>query len=386
MSPSCAANIASSPPRMRARRRTKCGCRWPPRAPMRSSSTGRAPIVPPKPTFLGSKVLRRLSDRRAGRLHRLDAVLPDLGTGRQISRHSRRREIRARPRARSTTTRAPCWTRSWPSAGSRPARSPASGRRMRRATISWCSATRRATSRSRRCIRCASSCPSARAAPMWRSPISSRRATAGLPITSAPSPSPPASARTRSPSASSAPTTTIPPSWSTRWPTAWRKPSPNACTSACARNSGAMRRTRRLRSDDLIAEKYRGIRPAPGYPAQPDHTEKGTLFQLLQAERIGVKLTESFAMWPGAAVCGLYFSHPQSALFRRRQDRARPGRGLRQAQGLEHRRNANAGWRRSSITRPSPRRASWRLTRRLCHQKSNTGEAALSGVVTGKPD
>jgi 5-methyltetrahydrofolate--homocysteine methyltransferase len=70
-----------------------------------------------------------------------------------------------------------------------------------------------------------------------------------------------------------------------------------------------------LTSDDLIAEKYRGIRPAPGYPAQPDHTEKGTLFKLLQAERIGVMLTESFAMWPGAAVCGLYFSHPQSAYF-----------------------------------------------------------------------
>lgn len=70
-----------------------------------------------------------------------------------------------------------------------------------------------------------------------------------------------------------------------------------------------------LPNDALIAEKYRGIRPAPGYPAQPDHTEKGTLFKLLQAERIGVKLTESYAMWPGAAVCGLYFSHSQSAYF-----------------------------------------------------------------------
>ena len=70
-----------------------------------------------------------------------------------------------------------------------------------------------------------------------------------------------------------------------------------------------------LSSDDLIAEKYRGIRPAPGYPAQPDHTEKGTLFRLLEAERIGVKLTESFAMHPGAAVSGLYFSHPQSHYF-----------------------------------------------------------------------
>ncbi|HSL78014.1 MAG TPA: vitamin B12 dependent-methionine synthase activation domain-containing protein, partial [Pseudolabrys sp.] len=70
-----------------------------------------------------------------------------------------------------------------------------------------------------------------------------------------------------------------------------------------------------LSNEQLIAEKYRGIRPAPGYPAQPDHTEKGTLFNLLKSERIGVKLTESFAMWPGAAVCGLYFSHPQSAYF-----------------------------------------------------------------------
>ncbi len=70
-----------------------------------------------------------------------------------------------------------------------------------------------------------------------------------------------------------------------------------------------------LSDADLIAEKYRGIRPAPGYPAQPDHTEKATLFRLLEAERTGVTLTESFAMWPGAAVCGLYFSHPQGAYF-----------------------------------------------------------------------
>ena len=71
-----------------------------------------------------------------------------------------------------------------------------------------------------------------------------------------------------------------------------------------------------LASSELIAEKYRGIRPAPGYPAQPEHSEKATLFKLLDGEReIGVKLTESFAMWPGASVCGLYFSHPQSYYF-----------------------------------------------------------------------
>ncbi len=71
-----------------------------------------------------------------------------------------------------------------------------------------------------------------------------------------------------------------------------------------------------MRTEDLIGEKYRGIRPAPGYPAQPDHTEKGTLFRLLDGEaQIGVRLTESFAMWPGASVCGLYLSHQQSHYF-----------------------------------------------------------------------
>lgn len=70
-----------------------------------------------------------------------------------------------------------------------------------------------------------------------------------------------------------------------------------------------------LSAEDLIAERYRGIRPAPGYPAQPDHTEKGTLFRLLGGGDIGVRLTESFAMWPGASVSGLYFSHPQAHYF-----------------------------------------------------------------------
>ena len=77
-----------------------------------------------------------------------------------------------------------------------------------------------------------------------------------------------------------------------------------------------MRRTRAITPDDLLQEKYRGIRPAPGYPAQPDHTEKTTLFRLLNAkQRIGVELTESYAMWPGSSVSGLYFSHPDAYYF-----------------------------------------------------------------------
>ncbi|KTR05971.1 methionine synthase [Aureimonas ureilytica] len=68
--------------------------------------------------------------------------------------------------------------------------------------------------------------------------------------------------------------------------------------------------------EELIAEPYAGIRPAPGYPAQPDHTEKVTLFKLLDAEaQTGVTLTESYAMWPGSSVSGLYFSHPESYYF-----------------------------------------------------------------------
>lgn len=71
-----------------------------------------------------------------------------------------------------------------------------------------------------------------------------------------------------------------------------------------------------LTPTDIIAEKYQGIRPAPGYPAQPDHTEKATLFELLDAtQATGIQLTESFSMWPGSAVSGFYFSHPDSYYF-----------------------------------------------------------------------
>jgi 5-methyltetrahydrofolate--homocysteine methyltransferase len=66
----------------------------------------------------------------------------------------------------------------------------------------------------------------------------------------------------------------------------------------------------------LIREKYRGIRPAAGYPACPDHNEKWTLWKLLDVEQnTGIKLTESCAMWPGASVSGLYFAHPQAKYF-----------------------------------------------------------------------
>jgi 5-methyltetrahydrofolate--homocysteine methyltransferase len=70
-----------------------------------------------------------------------------------------------------------------------------------------------------------------------------------------------------------------------------------------------------LSNEDLIAEKYIGIRPAPGYPACPEHTVKREMFDTMQAEEIGMELTDSFAMYPGAAVSGFYFAHPESKYF-----------------------------------------------------------------------
>ena len=143
--------------------------------------------LPPKPSFLGARMLDRLSDRRTGRFHRLDAVLLDLGAATANIPPFLTTRNSGRWRVRCSRMRAPCSTRSWPSAGSRRARPLASGRPMRRATTLPSMPTRRARRRSPRCIRCASSCPSARAASTRRSATSSRRTTAGSAITSAPS-------------------------------------------------------------------------------------------------------------------------------------------------------------------------------------------------------
>src|SRR5262249_1476637 len=70
-----------------------------------------------------------------------------------------------------------------------------------------------------------------------------------------------------------------------------------------------------LRNEELITERYRGIRPAPGYPACPDHSEKRTLSDLLGAQRAGIELTENFAMPPAASVSGFYFAHPEAKYF-----------------------------------------------------------------------
>ncbi|MBN9617862.1 MAG: methionine synthase [Acidobacteriales bacterium 59-55] len=88
------------------------------------------------------------------------------------------------------------------------------------------------------------------------------------------------------------------------------------CLHKQARDEWGYGRQEGLSNEDLIHEKYRGVRPAPGYPACPDHTEKGTIWSLLDVEaNTGMKITESFAMWPGSSVSGLYFAHPQSRYF-----------------------------------------------------------------------
>ena len=88
------------------------------------------------------------------------------------------------------------------------------------------------------------------------------------------------------------------------------------CLHKRVRDKWGYGRGENLNNEDLIHETYRGIRPAPGYPACPDHTEKGSLWRLLDAEaKTGIQLTESFAMWPGSSVSGLYFAHPESRYF-----------------------------------------------------------------------
>jgi 5-methyltetrahydrofolate--homocysteine methyltransferase len=88
------------------------------------------------------------------------------------------------------------------------------------------------------------------------------------------------------------------------------------CLHKRAREEWEYGRAENLSSEDLIHEKYRGIRPAPGYPACPDHTEKGPLWHLLNVcANTGIQITESFAMWPGSSVSGLYFAHPESRYF-----------------------------------------------------------------------
>ena len=254
-------------------------------------------------------------DCRACPLHRLDAVLPDLGAQPANSRRSSTTPKSARRRARSIKdAQAMLQEDRRREAGSAPRRWSASGRPMPTATTSWCSATRRA------------------AQPIsvlhtLRQQLSRREGRANVALADFVAPRGVADYVGAFLVTAGIGEDEIAERFKAAnddYSAIMVKALADRLAEAFAERLHQMVRKELwgyapdedLSNAELIAEKYRGIRPAPGYPAQPDHTEKATLFSLLEAEeRTGVKLTESFAMWPGAAVCGLYFSHPDSHYF-----------------------------------------------------------------------
>ena len=121
-------------------------------------------------------------------------------------------------------------------------------------------------------------------------------------------------------------------SWSRRSPTAWPRRL-REYLHARVRREWGYAPDERIGHDDLVAENYRGIRPAFGYPACPDHSEKFKLFDLLGARDVGIELTESAAMMPAASVSGVYFAHPESRYFSVGRMRARSDRAIRGAEG-----------------------------------------------------
>ena len=257
------------------------------------------------PPFTG-RAPRRGGRRDAARLRRLDVLLPRLGAEGPLPGDPRRpREGRGRTRPASRP-RTSCSTRSRPTGCCRRAASTASGPRAaegddvvlrRRHPVRRCSDSRAITPTRDRTA---------------RSPTSSRRPRRGSTTTWARSRWRSTGAR-RSPTASRRSSTTTARSWCARSPTGSRRRSPSGCTSS--RGTSGTRRTSRSRTRSASAsgsaESVRRI----GYPACPDHSEKGTLLELLDAERAGIGCTESFATTPAASVSGLYFGHPQARYF-----------------------------------------------------------------------
>ena len=192
----------------------------------------------------------------------------------------------------------------------------ASSRPTGSATTSRSTPTRRAAPCSRRCTGCASRGSTATAWPTSACPTSSRPRRPASPTTSARSRSRRGSASRIASRPSRTTTTTTRRSCSRPWPTGSPRRSPSGCTRRSAASCWGYAPDEHLDMDELVREKYRGIRPAPGYPACPEHTEKETLMALLGGEeRTGITLTESMAMWPGASVSGWYFAHPDSQYF-----------------------------------------------------------------------
>ena len=275
-----------------------------------------AKTPPKKPAFLGIRSFARLRPRRTRRIHRLDAVLPDLGADRAFPRHSRRSPRSAKSRARSTTTPARCstcivkenWFKAQATIGFWPANAEGDdivvySDDTRSKKIATLHTLRQQLEKREGRFNAALSdfiAPVSSGVPDY---IGAFVVTAGIGEDVV----------------------------ADRFKNANDDYSSILCKALADRLAEAFAermhaRVRRefwgyapdeaLTPDQLILEQYKGIRPAPGYPAQPDHTEKATLFTLLDAENTaGVKLTESYAMWPGSSVSGLYFSHPESFYF-----------------------------------------------------------------------
>ena len=277
-----------------------------------------AAYAPPQPSFLGARVFDDYDLADLAPLHRLDAVLPDLGAEGPLSRHPRRRET-GRGRAAIVRRRAgDAEDTSSPRNGSRPRRWSASGRPARVGDDIRLFADESRARRARDLLHAAPAAVQARRtaqcrARRFRRAARQRQARLRRRLSS----SRPASRRTaiaeRFALANDDYSSILVKALADRFAEALRRGDARA---GAPRILGLRARRDASSPDELIGEPYRGIRPAPGYPAQPDHTEKATLFALLDAEApIGVKLTESFAMWPGASVSGLYIAHPDAHYF-----------------------------------------------------------------------
>ena len=301
-------------------------------------------VAPPRPTFLGVRTLGDVPARRARRAHRLGPVLRHLGAVRPLPRHpvrpgrgrGRTRPVRGRAgRCCGASSTSGCCAPTgvvgfWPAAST-----PDDD------IVLWADAARDARARCAS-TRSASSSPGPTVGPTWRSPTSRRRSgrgaadhvgafavTAGHGLDEVQTP------------ASRPPTTTTRRSSRRRSPTASRRRSRSGCTSSCAASCGATPQTRTLDNAALIAERYQGIRPAPGLPGLPGpHREAHDL----RAAGGGVarRASRSPSRWRcsrRASVSGLLLLAPAGALLRPRPHRPRPARGLRAPQGLVDRRS-----------------------------------------------
>ena len=322
----------------------------------RSPSTGR-PTRRRKPSFLGARAFGALRPRRPGPLHRLDAVLRQPGSWSAAIPAileddvvgEAARDLYADAQAMLKRIVAESWFEARGVVGLWPANADGDD------IVVWTDETRTTELR-----------PAPHPAPadgQGRGPANLALADFVAPIgqaptRSAPSRSPPAMASRRSPSGSRPPATTIPPSWPPPWPTAWPRPSPRPCTARCAPSSGAMRPTSRSTSSPdrraLPRHPPRARLSGPARPYREGDAVRPAGRRGGRRDRPDRKLRHE----PAGLGLRALFRPPAEPLFRRRQDRARPGRRLRPPQGLGPPDQPSAGSRRSSpMTQARPERS-----------------------------